>query len=153
MKTKMKIYLAGDHAGFKLKEKIKKYLKKHHQIEDFGPLSYIKDDDYPDYTIPLAEAVSKNKQSLGIVIAGSGIGECIAANKVKGTRAVMINEYNKLTTISKAHDNTNILCLGSWFLKEKEAKKIISLWIKTKFSEETRHKRRLNKISKYENRR
>ncbi len=149
----MRIYLAGDHAGFLLKEKIKKFLSKHHQIQDFGPLKYNRDDDYPDYTIPLAEAVAKDKV-LGIIIAGSGIGETIASNKVRGIRSVLYHGKNtKIIKISKQHDNTNVLCMGSWFIKEKEAKEVISLWIKTKFSEATRHKRRLNKISKYENKR
>lgn len=148
----MKLYIAGDHAGFKLKEKIKKWLVKlGHEVKDFGPFKYDKDDDYPDYTFPLAEKVAKDRKSFGIVIAGSGIGECIAANKVKGIRAVLYyGKSRKILTTSKIHDNANVLCLGSRFLNERESKEAIKLWIKTKFTGEKRHKRRLGKITKYE---
>jgi ribose 5-phosphate isomerase B len=147
----MKIYIAGDHAGYKFKEKIKDWLSKKHKVIDLGPFEYDKFDDYPDFTIPLAEKVAKDKKSLGIVIAGSGIGECIAANKVKGIRAVSYHgKSNFYITTSKVHDDANVFCLGSRFMTEKEAKQAISLWIKTPFSKATRHKRRLGKIAKYE---
>ena len=150
----MKIYISGDHAGFKLKGKIKKWLSKKHTVKDFGPFEYNKLDDYPDYTFPLAEAVAKDKKSLGIIIAGSGLGECIAANKVKGIRAALFHgKSNKIITTSKIHNNANVLCLGSRFLSEKEAKAAIILWLKTPFSKAVRHKRRLNKIAKYEKKR
>ena len=149
------IYIGGDHAGFNLKEKIKTWLiREGNSVKDIGPFRYDKHDDYPDYTIPLAESVSKHRDSYGIVIAGSGIGETIAANKVNGIRAVLYHSHSpKLITTSKIHDNANILCLGSRFLNEKEIKSAIKLWLRTSFTGEKRHKRRLGKITKYENKR
>ncbi len=149
----MKIYVSGDHAGFEMKEKVKSWLsEKGYGVEDFGPLEYDKNDDYPDFVIPMAEAVSHGGQSaFGIVIAGSGIGETIATNKVKGIRAVLYHGKSpEIITTSKIHDNANILCLGSRFLNLKEMKSAIELWLKTDFTGEERHKRRLGKISKYE---
>ena len=147
-----KVRLSGDHAGFKLKEKIKKYFnKKNIFYKDFGPLVYKKTDDYPDYVIPMAQKVAKDKDSLGIVIAGSGIGETIAANKVKGIKAVLYHGKSPdLITTSKLHDNANILCIGSRFVKKRDAIKSIELWLKTPFSNAARHKRRLRKIDIFE---
>jgi len=147
------IFLASDHAGFKLKEKIKRYLKKIGlSFEDIGPFNLDKNDDYPDFIIPCAEKVAKTKNSLGLIIGGSGQGEAIAANKVKGIRAAVIYCNNpKITALSKEHNNTNVLSLGARFLSEKQALQTISLWLKTKFSNEKRHIRRLKKISSYEN--
>ena len=148
----MKIYIAGDHAGFKLKEKIKKYFdKKNISYKDFGPHRYNSKDDYPDFVIPMAKAVAKSRDSLGIVIAGSGIGETIAANKVKSIKAVLYHGKSPdLITMSKLHDNANILCMGSRFVKKRDAIKSIELWLKTSFSNAARHKRRLRKIDLFE---
>ena len=149
----MKIYIGGDHAGFKLKEKVKWFLLKEGNIvEDVGPFSYVKDDDYPDYSFFLAEKVAGNKGSFGIIIAGSGIGECICANKVRGIKAVLYHGKNsKLVKMAREHDDANVLCFGAWFVGEKEAREIVNLFMKTKFSGEKRHKRRLGKIERYEN--
>ena len=148
----MKIYIAGDHAGFKLKEKIKKYFdKKNISYKDFGPHRYNSKDDYPDFVIPMAKAVAKSRGSLGIVVAGSGIGETIAANKVKSIKAVLYHGKSPdLITTSKLHDNANILCMGSRFVKKRDAIKSIELWLKTPFSNAARHKRRLRKIDLFE---
>jgi ribose 5-phosphate isomerase B len=150
----MKIFIGGDHAGFNDKEMIKEWLTGKYSVEDLGPLSYDKNDDYPDFTLPLASKVVKYKGSFGIVIAGSGIGESIAANKVKGVRAVLYHGGTPgILRTSKVHDNANVLCLGSRFLKFDEMKKAIKLWLGTKFSGALRHKRRLGKIAKYERKR
>tara|TARA_Y100000310_G_C20633800_1_gene790090 strand:- start:605 stop:1075 length:471 start_codon:yes stop_codon:yes gene_type:complete len=154
--SKKKIVLGGDHAGFELKEKLLKWLvEKGYEIEDFGPHGYDKLDDYPDYVIPMAERVAKSKgKSVGIMIAGSGIGEVIAAGKVKGIRAVLYHGGKmEVVKISKKHDHTNVLSLGSRLVKETEAKKAIELWLRTPESNQARHKRRLGKITRYENRR
>ncbi len=150
----MRIYIGGDHAGFKLKEKVKWFLlKEGHVVEDVGPFSYNKDDDYPNYAFSLAEKVGKDKDSFGIVIAGSGIGECICANKVRGIRAVMYHGgRTKILDTAREHDDANVLCFGSWFVGEKEAKEGIRVFLKTKFSDAVRHKRRLGKIKKFEER-
>ncbi len=147
------IFLASDHAGFKLKEKIKMHLaKKNVPFQDLGPHSLNKEDDYPEFIIPVAEKVAKTRNSLGIVLGGSGQGEAIAANKVKGIRAAVIYNYNpSIIKLSKEHNNANILSLGARFLSEKQVFQTIDLWLKTKFSEEKRHIRRLKKITSYEN--
>ena len=147
---KPKIYLSGDHAGFKLKEKIKLWLeKKGHKIIDIGPLEYDPQDDYSDFVIPMAKKVSKDKKSRGIIIAGSGQGEIIAANRVKGARAALFYGGNpNILKLSRAHNDSNILSLGSRFLNEKQIKKAIEIWLKAKFSNAVRHKRRLKKIEK-----
>lgn len=148
----MRIYIAGDHAGFRLKGKIKLWLEGlGYKVDDLGPFEYKKGDDYPDYTFPLAEAVSFGKKSFGIVIAGSGIGECIAANKVRGVRAVLYHGGSLgIIKTSRLHDDANVLCLGARFVGEGEARRAIKLWLKTKFSNAKRHKRRLSKIASYE---
>ncbi len=145
----MKIYIAGDHAGFYLKKKIKLYLEKlKYKVEDFGPYNYNKKDDYPDFVIPLARKVAKEKEARGIIFAGSGQGEVIAANKIKGIRAALYYGYNiSIIKLSRQHNNSNVLCLGVRFLTEKEAKKAIRIWLRTKF-QKGRHLRRLKKIEK-----
>lgn len=145
-----KIYLSGDHAGFKLKEKIKKWLEKKYPIEDLGPFEYNKNDDYPDFVIPMAMSVSSSKHSPGIIIAGSGQGEAIATNKVKGIRAGLYHGGStRIVKTGRQHDNINILCMGSRFVSEKDAKKAINIFLKTPF-DGGRHSRRLKKIEKIE---
>lgn len=158
----MTIHLGTDHAGYALKEKIKAQLTKlGHTVVDHGAKSD-KASDYPDYILPAAEAVAASSAKggsasggkgkvIGIVFGGSGIGECIAANKVKGVRAALV--YDAYTAkLSREHNDANVLCLGSRTATKNLAlaKKLVSLWLTTKFSNETRHVRRLAKISAYE---
>lgn len=153
------IYIGGDHAAFELKKKIVAYLKKRgYRVQDFGPHTYDPDDDYPDFIIPTAKAVARDKGSRGIALGGSGIGECIAANKVRGVRAV--RAWDKVSAkMSRAHNDTNVLCLGGGKTVDKtqnvglrfaQAKPIIDIWLATPFSGEPRHVRRLKKIARYE---
>ena len=148
---KTRIYISGDHAGFKLKEKLKKWLEsKGYEIKDFGSHKYEKEDDYPDFVIPMARLVAKDKNSRGICVAGSGIGEVIATAKIKGTRPVLFHSGENLKRFivtSRVHDNTNILSFGSRFVTEEQAKKAVEIWLKTDFPNETRHKRRLKKYA------
>ncbi|MBU0760934.1 MAG: ribose 5-phosphate isomerase B [Nanoarchaeota archaeon] len=142
------IFLASDHAGFKLKEKLKTYLQKLHQVEDLGPFSYNPKDDYPDFASKVARKVSKNKNSKGILVCSSGVGMAIAANKFRGIRAV--TAYDAFTArFSREHNNTNILALRAKNFSFEKTKKIISIWLKTPFSNEERHKRRIRKIGKW----
>ena len=148
------IILASDHAGFRLKEAVRKDLEKRgYHIRDIGVFSE-DPSDYPDSIIPAAEAVANSKgEALGIVFGGSGIGECIAANKVKGIRAALA--YDTYTTIkSREHNDANVLCLGGRTVTKSLtlAKRLVRLWLATPFSEAERHVRRINKISSYENR-
>lgn len=142
-----KIYISGDHAGFRLKNKVKSFLeKKGFEVKDFGPSKYNPKDDYPDFVIPMAKAVSKDKVR-GIIVAGSGQGEAIAVNKIKGIKAGLFSGNLKIVKTGRAHDDTNILCLGSRLVTESQAQKAISTFLKTKF-EGGRHSRRLKKVAK-----
>jgi len=149
-----KVVLASDHAGFKLKEFVKKLLEKNgFEVKDFGTNSE-EACDYPDFVIPAAEAVAKSKgKAFGIVFGGSGIGECIAANKVKGIRcAVAFDEYT--ARVTREHNDSNVLALGGRTVtaNEKLAEKIVLAWLSTHFSNAERHVRRIKKISDYEKR-
>jgi ribose 5-phosphate isomerase B len=148
--TKEVIYLGADHAGLKLKEQIKRYLLTQGVLlKDLGAFKFNKNDDYPDFGYKVAKAVVRDKNSKGILICGSSFGVCIVANKVRGIRAVSIDNV-KDAKLSRQHNDANVLCLSGWNLKLDMAKKIITIWLRTKFSNAPRHKRRLAKIKKYE---
>lgn len=144
----MKIYIGADHAGFELKEDIVKFLlEKGFEVEDKGAYKLDPEDDYPDFITPVAQEVSKDKDSLGIVIGGSGQGEAIVANRIKGIRAtVYYGGKPEIISLSKEHNNSNVLSLGARFLETEEAKEAVSRWIETDFSGDDRHVRRLQKI-------
>lgn len=148
------IYLASDHAGFQLKKEIIGFLESESkEYIDVGPHSYDPKDDYPDYVIAAAEKVAKNPEMhKGIIIGGSGQGELIAANKVKGIRAVLYYGGPKdIIILSRTHNNANVLSIGARFINTDEAKKVVSLWLQTVFPGEERHVRRIRKIKDYEN--
>lgn len=147
----MKIYIAGDHAGFKIKEKLRPWLEKQrYKVIDVGPFNYNPRDDYSDFVIPLAKKVARDKKSRGIIIASSGQGEIIAANRVKGARAVLFYGGNpNILKLSREHNDSNILSMGARFLNEKQIKRAITVWLKAPFSNAVRHKRRLAKNDKY----
>ena len=149
----MKVIIGSDHAGYKLKGSIKAFLDKHKiDYEDVGPQKYDKNDDYPYYSIKVAEKVAKLK-CMGIVIGMSGEGEAIAANKVLGIRAVSYYGGNKkIVKVSREHNDSNIISLGAGFLSSKEANDAVKLWLNTKFSNHPRHVRRLKEISRFERR-
>lgn len=146
----MKIYLATDHAGFELKEKVKVFLQgQEHDVEDCGAFSFDKNDDYPDFINLAAEKVSKNQGSLGIVFGKSGAGEAIVANKSKGIRAIVGFNIESVR-LARKHNDANILSIGSAFVAEKEANELVLLFINTPFSGEERHIRRIEKIKEIE---
>ena len=143
------IYLGSDHAGFKLKEKVKQWLDKNNlAYEDLGNTIYDPLDDYPDYAAKVAKAVVKNK-SLGILACGSAQGVCIAANKVKGARAAIPHSL-KEARLARAHDDVNIICLSGWFHHYHRVMKMIEIFLTTPFSNEPKRIRRLNKILRLE---
>ena len=144
----MKIYLATDHAGFELKEKIKNFLKDEgYQVEDLGNFQYDEKDDYPDWIKPAAEKISKSPSDRAIVLGGSGQGEAMVANRYKGVRAAVLYKYDKdIVRLSREHGDANVLSLGARFLKEKDALKAVKLWLETPFPGEERHKRRIDKF-------
>jgi ribose 5-phosphate isomerase B len=144
----MTIYLGADHAGFKLKEQIKKYLAgKGLKVSDQGAFEFEKNDDYPDYAAKVGKKVSAGGR--GILFCGSSHGVCIAANKIRGARAVAVVNVRD-AKLTREHNDANILCLSGWNTKFDLAKKIVDAWLKTDFSGEERHARRLVKIKKLE---
>ena len=143
----MIIHIATDHAGLELKEKVKSYLSKlDYEVIDHGAYEYDALDDYPDFIFPCAEAVSNDPNSKGIILGGSGQGEAMAANRVKGVRAaVFYNGPDEIIKLSRQHNDANILSLGARFMSDREMYKIIELWLSTDF-ESGRHKRRIEKL-------
>ncbi len=140
------IVLATDHAGFELKEHVKRFLiKKGYDIKDFGALEYDGLDDYPDFILPAAKYISEHKL-IGIIFGGSGQGEAMAANRIKGIRAaVFYNGPDEIVELSRLHNNANILSIGARFVSNQEVEKVIELWLSTDF-EEGRHEKRINKL-------
>jgi len=155
----MKIYIASDHAGFYLKKQLIQYLElKGYEVEDMGAYEMNEADDYPDFIIPCAQKVSSDTGSVGIVIGGSGQGEAIAANKVKGIRAAVYyggpstssgQVGTQIPKLAKEHNNANVLSLGARFMSSDDAKKAVTAWLDAKF-EGGRHKKRIDKISEIE---
>ena len=141
-----KIVLATDHAGFELKEHVKNMLlNKGIEIKDFGAYSYDSQDDYPDFILPAAQYIADNN-FVGIIFGGSGQGEAIAANRIKGIRAaVFYNGPDEIAQLSKLHNNANVLSIGARFINQSRAEEIIDLWLSTSF-EEGRHQRRIEKL-------
>ena len=162
----MKIYLGSDHGGFKLKEELKKYLGEvfsDAEIIDKGNNILDNDDDYPDFIIPVAEAVANEEGSFGIILGGSGQGEAMCANRIKGARAGVFygeeipeGEVNiegrrsvdsfEIVKLIREHNNANILSIGARFVTIDEAKFACELFLKTSFSGDERHINRINKF-------
>ena len=144
----MKIGIANDHRGYKLKTKLIPYLqKKGYEVEDYGALS-TESVDYPDYGILLGEKVRDNEVDFGIAICGSGIGISIACNKVKGVRCAKVNNP-KEAKLTRLDNNANVIALSEK-LHVFEAKDIIDVFLNTEYKEEERFQRRIDKITKYE---
>lgn len=146
-----KIYLATDHAGFRAKEIVKKYLEEEGlKFEDMGAFDYHKDDDYPDFISLAAEKVSENPEStLGIIFGGSGQGEAMVANRYPNVRAtVYYDGPREILALSKEHNNANILSIGARFVNEEYLVDIIRYWLDKEFSDIERHLRRIKKIEK-----
>lgn len=162
----MKIYIGSDHTGFELKEKLKEYLTGlglGYELEDKGAFEYNANDDYPDFIRPVAEAVAGDPESKGIILGGSGQGEAMCANKTKGIRAAVFygqkeptgevdingkksSDTFEIVELEREHNNANILSIGVRFVTEDEAKFAAELFLRTKFSGEERHIRRINKL-------
>ncbi|MEI6842891.1 MAG: RpiB/LacA/LacB family sugar-phosphate isomerase [bacterium] len=142
------IYIGSDHAGFELKRELISFLEeKGLEVFDCGPSKYNHDDDYPDYVSLVARKIFENPQKKGIVIGWSGQGEAIVANRFPNVRcAVFYGGPKHIVTLSREHNNANMLSLGAHFLTSQEAKQAVELWLHTKFSGEERHERRIRKI-------
>ena len=143
----MKIHLATDHAGLDLKNTIREFLiGQGHEVKDHGSYDFDPLDDYPDFIFPCAKAVAADTESRGIILGGSGQGEAMAANRVKGVRAaVYYNGPDEIIKLSRQHNNANILSLGARFMTEDVIYKVINLWLVEPFGG-GRHKRRIEKL-------
>lgn len=142
----MKIGIAADHGGLDLKETIKKKLiGLGYDVTDFGASRFDALDDYPDYVIPLAKAVAAKEIERGIAVCGSGVGACIAANKINGVRAALIHE-NFSAHQGVEDDDMNLICLGGRVTGPLAADELVMAFLKAKFTHAERHLRRLQKV-------
>lgn len=147
----MKIHLGCDHAGFELKEKVAQYLKsKGHEVIDHGAKTYDALDDYPVFCFLAAKGAAQDPSSLAIVMGGSGNGEQIAANKIKGVRAALAWSV-ETAKLAREHNNANVMGIGGRMHTESESLAIVDAFINTNFSNDERHMRRINQLSEYEN--
>lgn len=152
------IYLGADHGGFELKEKLKKWLKEWgHDFDDLGNLELDPDDDYPDFALAVAKEVAQEDDSnkpwkeraKGILVCRSGGGVVIAANKVKGIRAVDVFDA-KSARHSREHNDANVIALSGDWMNEETVREAVKVWLETEFSKDERHVRRIGKIIAYE---
>ena len=146
----MKIGIAADHGGYELKESLSEFLKsKGHEIKDFGAFQLDNQDDYPDFVVPLANAIVQQEVERGIAVCGSGVGASVVANKVAGIRAALINDH------FSAHqgvedDDLNLMCLGGRVTGKMAAQELIEAFLNAKFTGAERHMRRLEKVKALE---
>jgi ribose 5-phosphate isomerase B len=150
--AQMRIGIAADHGGFKLKEYlINILLETNYKVIDFGDSALKEEDDYPDFVIPLADSIANGTIDRGIAICGSGVGACIAANKVVGIRACLITEKFSAKQCVE-DDNMNVICFGGHVITESLASELVIIFLKATFSGAERHNRRLTKVATIEKR-
>lgn len=161
----MKLYLAGDHAGFRLKKALLEHLPMlGHDVVDLGPHELTPDDDYPDFVIPLAQRIASEPDALGIILAGSGEGEAMCANRVPGVRAAVFYGNSPhaetldaegghspdgfdIPRLARRHNNANILSIGARFVSPEDAERAVRIFLDTPFDDSApRHARRLAKF-------
>lgn len=147
----MKIHIGSDHAGLEFKAVIIAHLKKSgHVVTDHGPHEFDSQDDYPVFCIPTALATASDPSSFGIVLGGSGNGEQIAANKVKGVRAALVWSL-ETAKLAREHNNANVISIGQRMHDQAFCLDLVDTFLATPFSADERHVRRINQISNYEN--
>jgi ribose 5-phosphate isomerase B len=147
-----RIGIAADHGGFELKEYLAGKLREaRYEVVDFGDSQPKPDDDYPDFVVPLARAVAGGEVDRGVAICGSGVGACIAANKVPGVRACLIHECFSARQ-GVEDDNMNTICLGGRVVGNALAWELVEMFLQARFSGAARHRRRLAKVAKLESR-
>ena len=146
----MRIHIGSDHAGLELKSALIEHLVNNgHDVTDHGPYEYDALDDYPVFCIPTAEAVAKDSTSVGIVLGGSGNGEQMSANKVKGIRAALAWSP-EIAKLAREHNNANVVAVGARAHTLDESKAIIDAFVNTPFSNDERHIRRINQMGNFE---
>lgn len=144
----MTIHFAADHAGFELKNILMTFAQTELglSVVDHGAHEYNESDDFPDFVIPLAQAVSSNKDK-GVILGGSGNGEAMAANRVPGVRTAVYYGGNKeIITLSREHNDANVLSIGARFVEAGEAKDALRLWLQTEASTDEKYARRNQKL-------
>jgi ribose 5-phosphate isomerase B len=146
----MKIAIGCDHGGFPLKQLVVDTLRKlGHDILDCGAMTYDAKDDYPDFALAVARAVKERRAEKGIIVCGSGVGACVAANKLKGVRAGLCHDtYSAAQGVE--HDDMNVLCLGARVVGAAVAEELVKAFATARFSGEERHARRLAKVNAIE---
>jgi ribose 5-phosphate isomerase B len=150
-RIKMKLAIGADHRGFKLKESLKEYLSsKGYEVFDKGAFND-EASDYPDYANEVGKSVASGESDYGILMCGSGMGICIAANKVNGIRAILPCS-EKMAEMGRRHNNANVLCFDADIIKPETAQKYIKIFLKAEFEggEGSRHERRVKKMSEIE---
>ena len=146
----MRIGIATDHGGFNLKEELIKQLREAgHEVIDFGAHRLNQGDDYPDYVVPLAEAVAAQKVDRGVAICGSGVGASVCANKIRGVRAALIHDHFSARQ-GVEDDHMNILCMGGRTVGAAVALDLVQTFLAAEFSQAQRHLRRLSKVASLE---
>lgn len=142
----MRVLIGADHGGFELKNQLAAILRKDgHDVVDLGAHSYDGADDYPDFTLAVAEGVARGDGERGVIVCGSGVGAAVAANKVRGARAALCHDtYSARQGVE--HDDLNVLCLGGRIVGVALAEELLQAFIGAQFSGEERHKRRLQKV-------
>ncbi len=143
----MKVGIAADHGGFELKVRLIAALKAAgFEVKDFGAYQLMTDDDYPDFVIPLAKAIANGEVERALAVCGSGVGACIAANKIPGVRASMImDSFSARQGVED--DNMNIMCLGGRIIGYELAWSLVQIFLAARFSDADRHRRRLAKVA------
>jgi ribose 5-phosphate isomerase B len=146
----MRVHIGSDHAGFELRNHLVQHLKAAgHDVTDHGPAVYDAVDDYPPYCLRTGQAVADDPGSLGVVIGGSGNGEQIAANKVKGIRAILAWSTDT-ARLGREHNNANVISVGARMHSEEEAAGFVDTFLATAYSGEERHTRRIDMLTAYE---
>lgn len=142
----MKILIGADHGGFELKNHLEEILRDlGHEVVDLGAHSYDAADDYPDFSLAVAEGVARGDGERGLIVCGSGVGAAVAANKVRGARAALCHDtYSARQGVE--HDDVNVLCLGGRIIGPALAEEVTKAFVGAAFSGEERHKRRLQKV-------
>jgi ribose 5-phosphate isomerase B len=142
---KLRVALGADHGGFSLKNELVTRLHETCEVLDLGAYTFDRDDDYPDFALAVAQSVASGQAQRGILVCGSGVGACIAANKIPGARACLCHDtYSAHQGVE--HDDMNILCLGARVVGTELAVELVDAFLKVNFSGETRHRRRLEKV-------
>lgn len=149
----MRIHIGGDHAAYELQQALIAHLEgAGHEVVNHGPFRHDEQDDYPVFVLRAAEAVAAESGSRGVVLGGSGNGEQMAANKVRGIRAALCSS-RELATLAREHNDAQVVSIGARFTSEEEATRIVDTFLTTEFSDEARHRRRVGMVSAYESER